>query len=134
MSTSLLSQVKDIQKNLDYLVDQFKELNSYVQDESVGVMDERVVLFIVFILSCFLGYFVVWRVKGSLHSPLMSMTNAISSVIIVGALPFCATSVVGFLTTVLCAINIFGGFFMTKRMVDLFSKKSTSKGFFSHDK
>jgi NAD(P) transhydrogenase subunit alpha len=134
MSASLLDQIKDIQHNLDHLVDQFNHLNSYAQDVSVGFVDERVVLLIVFILSCFLGYFVVWRVKGSLHSPLMSITNAISSVIILGALPFCATSIVGFFATVLCAINIFGGFSMTKRMVDLFSKEPASKGVSVHDK
>jgi H+-translocating NAD(P) transhydrogenase subunit alpha len=83
---------------------------------------------IVFVLACFVGYHVVWRVTPALHSPLMGMTNAISSVIIVGALlaaglsEFSAASFLGFVAVVLAAINIFGGFIVTRRMLAMWEK------------
>lgn len=82
----------------------------------------------VFILACFVGYYVVWKVTPALHSPLMSVTNAISSVIIVGALLAAGPSIAGLSTTfgfiavVLASINIFGGFIVTQRMLAMFSK------------
>lgn len=84
----------------------------------------------VFVLAVFVGYYVVWRVTPALHSPLMAVTNAISSVIIVGALiaaglPLMGTSkILGFFAVVLASINIFGGFMVTKRMLEMFKKKS----------
>jgi NAD(P) transhydrogenase subunit alpha len=83
----------------------------------------------VFILACFVGYYVVWRVTPALHSPLMAVTNAISSVIIVGALiaagsdVFDFSKVMGFIAVVLASINIFGGFIVTQRMLQMFKKK-----------
>ncbi|MBL8639657.1 MAG: NAD(P) transhydrogenase subunit alpha [Alphaproteobacteria bacterium] len=83
----------------------------------------------IFILSCFVGYYVVWRVTPALHSPLMAITNAISSVIIVGALIAAGPSetsfskIVGFLGVILVSINIFGGFIVTRRMLQMFKKK-----------
>lgn len=83
----------------------------------------------VFVLACFVGYYVVWRVTPALHSPLMAVTNAISSVIIVGALLAAGSAewdfskVMGFLAVVLASINIFGGFIVTRRMLSMFSKK-----------
>lgn len=85
----------------------------------------------VFILACFVGYYVVWRVTPALHSPLMAITNAISSVIIVGALiaagPAQASlsQFMGFLAVVLASVNIFGGFIVTRRMLGMFRKKET---------
>ena len=85
---------------------------------------------IIFVLACFVGYHVVWRVTPALHSPLMSITNAISSVVIVGALLAVGASAVGFsklmgfLAVVLAAINIFGGFIVTRRMLHMFKKKA----------
>ena len=84
----------------------------------------------VFVLACFVGYYVVWRVTPALHSPLMSVTNAISSVIAVGALLAAGASQVGFseamglLAVVLASINIFGGFVVTQRMLGKFKKKA----------
>ncbi len=84
----------------------------------------------VFVLACFVGYYVVWRVTPALHSPLMAITNAISSVIIVGALIAVGASEVGFsklmgfLAVILASINIFGGFIVTRRMLQMFKKKS----------
>ena len=83
----------------------------------------------VFILACFVGYYVVWRVTPALHSPLMGLTNAISSVIIVGAIIAASpldgglSKFTGFLAIVLASINIFGGFIVTQRMLSMFKKK-----------
>ena len=91
-----------------------------------------VVLFTVFVLACFVGYHVVWRVTPALHSPLMAVTNAISSVIIVGALiaagaaevfTFSFSEVMGFVAIALASVNIFGGFLVTHRMLSMFKKK-----------
>ncbi len=82
----------------------------------------------VFVLACFVGYYVVWKVTPALHSPLMSVTNAISSVIIVGALLAMGSassglsSLFGFIAIILASINIFGGFVVTQRMLHMFSK------------
>jgi len=86
-------------------------------------------LFTVFVLACFVGYFVVWSVTPALHSPLMGVTNAISSVIIVGALVAAGpadmnvSKVLGFLAIILASVNIFGGFIVTQRMLQMFKKK-----------
>jgi NAD(P) transhydrogenase subunit alpha len=90
----------------------------------------------IFILSIFIGYFVVWSVTPSLHTPLMSVTNAISSVIIVGAIIASFSSsggnisfsnILGFLAVILAAINIFGGFLVTQRMLQMYKKKKKRK-------
>ena len=87
----------------------------------------------IFVLSIFVGYYVVWSVTPSLHTPLMSVTNAISSVIIIGAIItslsgissniFDVSNIFGFLAIVLAAINIFGGFLVTQRMLQMYKKK-----------
>jgi len=91
----------------------------------------------IFILSIFIGYYVVWSVTPSLHTPLMSVTNAISSVIIVGAIiaalagnntnVFDTANIYGFLAIFLAAINIFGGFLVTQRMLAMYKKKKKDK-------
>ena len=91
----------------------------------------------IFILSIFIGYYVVWSVTPSLHTPLMSVTNAISSVIIVGAIIaalasssdniFEISNIFGFLAIVLAAVNIFGGFLVTQRMLQMYKKKKKIK-------
>ena len=91
----------------------------------------------IFILSIFIGYYVVWSVTPSLHAPLMSVTNAISSVIIVGAIIaglsgnveniFNISSSFGFLAILLAAVNIFGGFLVTQRMLAMYKKKKKDK-------
>jgi NAD(P) transhydrogenase subunit alpha len=82
---------------------------------------------IIFFLAVFVGYYVVWSVTPALHTPLMSVTNAISSVIIVGALIAAgaggAASVFGFLAVILASVNIFGGFAVTERMLAMFKKR-----------
>ena len=92
-----------------------------------------VALLTIFAMACFVGYYVVWRVTPALHSPLMAVTNAVSSVIIVGALLAAGlkglgvAQVLGFLAVVLAAINIFGGFIVTHRMLSMFKKKPVKK-------
>jgi NAD(P) transhydrogenase subunit alpha len=86
-------------------------------------------LFTVFVLACFVGFYVVWSVTPALHSPLMSVTNAISSVIIVGGLlaagpaQFDFSKIMGFFAVALASVNIFGGFIVTQRMLAMFKKK-----------
>jgi NAD(P) transhydrogenase subunit alpha len=88
-----------------------------------------VYLLAVFLMACFVGYYVVWNVTPALHSPLMAVTNAISSVIIVGAM--LATGLgtngwamaFGFIAVTLASVNIFGGFMVTQRMLSMFKKK-----------
>ena len=91
----------------------------------------------IFVLSIFIGYYVVWSVTPSLHTPLMSVTNAISSVIIVGAViaalastsgnTFSSSSIFGYFAILLAAINIFGGFLVTQRMLQMYKKKKKNK-------
>ncbi|MBM10370.1 MAG: NAD synthetase [Magnetovibrio sp.] len=86
-------------------------------------------LFTIFVLACFVGFYVVWSVTPALHSPLMAVTNAISSVIIVGGLlaagPYEVnfSTVMGFCAVTLASVNIFGGFIVTQRMLAMFKKK-----------
>jgi NAD(P) transhydrogenase subunit alpha len=98
--------------------------------QPAGGVDPLVFGLSVFVLACFVGYYVVWRVTPALHSPLMSVTNAVSSVIIVGALiaagpaGFTFSKVMGFLAVILASVNIFGGFIVTHRMLQMFKKKT----------
>ncbi len=86
-------------------------------------------LLTIFILACFVGYFVVWGVTPALHSPLMSVSNAISGVVIVGALIVAGNTasgsakILGLIAVFLASINIFGGFAVSQRMLEMFKKK-----------
>ena len=104
-------------------------------DVAGGAVDPFVFRFSIFALAVFVGYYVVWSVTPALHTPLMSVTNAISSVIVVGALlavgvplvtndsgPIWARAL-GFLALVLASVNIFGGFLVTQRMLAMYQKK-----------
>ncbi|SFK72625.1 NAD(P) transhydrogenase subunit alpha [Falsiroseomonas stagni] len=88
-------------------------------------------LLTIFLLACFVGYHVVWNVTPALHSPLMGVTNAISSVIVVGAVlatglsDSIAAKIFGFLAVTLASVNIFGGFMVTRRMLAMFKKKGS---------
>ncbi len=97
--------------------------------EAAAVIDPLIFRFTIFVLAVFVGYFVVWSVTPALHTPLMSVTNAISSVIIVGAL-LAATPLEGGIAKILggvavglAAVNIFGGFTVTQRMLQMFKRK-----------
>ena len=103
-------------------------------------IDPFIFRFSIFVLSIFVGYYVVWSVTPSLHTPLMSVTNAISSVIIVGAIIaalagesgniFNTANIFGFLAIILAAVNIFGGFLVTQRMLSMYKKKRKDKKWF----
>jgi len=102
---------------------------------SGGTVDPLVVRISIFVLAVFVGYFVVWSVTPALHTPLMSVTNAISSVIVVGALLAVGVAlaandngpvwarVLGFIALMLASVNIFGGFLVTQRMLGMYRKK-----------
>jgi NAD(P) transhydrogenase subunit alpha len=97
------------------------------------IVDPFIYLFSIFVLAIFVGYYVVWNVTPALHTPLMSVTNAISSVIVVGALLAVGAGAVasgstlamifGFIALVLASVNIFGGFLVTNRMLAMYKKK-----------
>ena len=97
--------------------------------QAAGAADPFIFLFTIFVLAVFVGFYVVWSVTPALHSPLMSVTNAISSVIIVGALIAAGpadlgfSKVMGFIAVALASVNIFGGFIVTQRMLAMFKKK-----------
>lgn len=96
----------------------------------IAVIDPFFYRLAIFVLAVFVGYYVVWSVTPALHTPLMSVTNAISSVIIVGALiaagpaDFTISKVFGVVAIVLAAVNIFGGFLVTQRMLGMYKKKA----------
>jgi NAD(P) transhydrogenase subunit alpha len=112
------------------------ELANHAQTLAIGVSQQVapevnpfIFLLAIFLMACFVGYYVVWNVTPALHSPLMAVTNAISSVIIVGAMlaTGLATSpwamLFGFIAVTLASVNIFGGFVVTQRMLSMFKKK-----------
>ena len=94
-----------------------------------GAIDPFIFRFAIFVLAIFVGYYVVWSVTPALHTPLMAVTNAISSVIVVGALLAVGISAsglatgFGFVALVLASVNIFGGFLVTQRMLAMYKKK-----------
>ena len=92
------------------------------------LVDPFIYLFSIFVLAIFVGYYVVWNVTPALHTPLMSVTNAISSVIVVGAILAIASGsilsmIFGFIALVCASVNIFGGFLVTNRMLSMYKKK-----------
>ncbi len=98
-----------------------------------AAVEPFIYLLAVFLMACFVGYYVVWNVTPALHSPLMGVTNAISSVIIVGAMlatglgDTVAAKVFGFLAVTLASVNIFGGFTVTQRMLAMFRPRTLVK-------
>jgi NAD(P) transhydrogenase subunit alpha len=123
----LAGNARNFANNLDLLANQIGVMST--QGPAAGGGD-FVFHLTVFALACFVGYYVVWRVTPALHSPLMAVTNAVSSVIIVGALiaagpiDFTFSKFMGFVAVVLASVNIFGGFIVTQRMLQMFKKKA----------
>lgn len=116
-----------ITESSDMLVRKIADL-SYSAAHGGGV-DPFIFGLTIFILACFVGYFVVWRVTPALHTPLMAVTNAISGVVVVGAIialgsakEFGMVSFFSFVAIVIASINIFGGFLVTWRMLEMFKK------------
>lgn len=134
--TQLSARIAELKANLAALSQQADQLAAQVAhsaqpavEAAGGHGDFFVTGLTVLVLACFVGYYVVWRVTPALHSPLMAVTNAVSSVIIVGALVaagpagFGFSKVMGFLAVILASVNIFGGFLVTQRMLSMFKKK-----------
>lgn len=118
------------------LADRAIALANHAQTLTLGVattvapeVNPFIFLLAIFLMACFVGYYVVWNVTPALHSPLMAVTNAISSVIIVGAmlatgLAYSGWAILfGFIAVTLASVNIFGGFLVTQRMLSMFKKK-----------
>ena len=132
-AAKLASQAQELATNLKAVSQQITDMLA----QGTAVMPDGhmpfVSLLTIFALACFVGYYVVWRVTPALHSPLMAVTNAVSSVIIVGALLAAglkgigAAQLFGALAVALAAVNIFGGFIVTHRMLSMFKKKTPVK-------
>lgn len=124
-ATDLANQAQSLSQQAIDLANQAAKLAPVPEATS----DPLVFGLTVLVLACFVGYYVVWRVTPALHSPLMAVTNAISSVIIVGALIAAAPEQIGFsevmglIGVALASVNIFGGFIVTQRMLAMFKKK-----------
>ena len=123
----LAAQAKDLADAVAAQATETLPAAASVADAATGT--PFIYLFTAFVLACFVGYYVVWSVTPALHSPLMGVTNAISSVIIVGALIAAGpeelnlSKIFGFIAVVLASVNIFGGFVVTNRMLSMFKKK-----------
>ena len=136
-AAKLATQAQELAANLKAVAQQITDLSA---QGTLAIPDGHmpfVSLLTIFALACFVGYYVVWRVTPALHSPLMAVTNAVSSVIIVGALLAAglkwlgASQLFGAGAVALAAVNIFGGFLVTRRMLEMFKKKekkSADKG------
>jgi NAD(P) transhydrogenase subunit alpha len=126
-ASQLANQASDLADKAAKLANDATQVVAHAQAAQGG--DSFLFLFTVFVLAVFVGFYVVWSVTPALHSPLMSVTNAISSVIIVGGLiaagpaGISVSKVMGFIAVMLASVNIFGGFIVTQRMLAMFKKK-----------
>ena len=121
-----------LNEQFNALIDEAVQQRVAEQMASAGHVDPFIFGVTVFVLACFVGYYVVWRVTPALHTPLMSVTNAISGIIIVGAMIALGPTegsgfsrLLGFLAVFLASINIFGGFLVTQRMLEMYRKKES---------
>lgn len=129
--TKAASEASEISNKAHELSTKLQELAiaSQAAERNINGIDPLVFAVTIFTLACFIGYYVVWKVTPSLHTPLMSITNAISGIIILGAMIasssqiFGISSIFGFIAVFFAAINIFGGFVVTERMLEMFKKK-----------
>ena len=124
-STELASDAAKLAEDALRIASQATQLAAAPADGGADFLS----MFTVFVLACFIGFYVVWSVTPALHSPLMALTNAISSVIIVsgllaaGPMDMDFSKVMGFMAVTLASVNIFGGFIVTNRMLSMFKKK-----------
>ena len=134
LAEEMAARAKDLMQKADQLAAGAKTVAAQAQQAAGS--DPLIFSLTVFALACFVGYYVVWKVTPALHSPLMSVTNAISSVIVVGALLAVSVELakndsgpiwarlLGFFALILASVNIFGGFLVTQRMLAMYKKKS----------
>lgn len=122
-------QAAEIAEKANSLSEHLKDIATSNLEQINYAVDPLVFAITIFTLSCFIGYYIVWKVTPSLHTPLMAITNAISGIIIIGSLiagsskAIDISSILGYSATFLAAINIFGGFIVTERMLEMFKKK-----------
>jgi len=132
-AAKLATQAQDLAANLKAVAQQILDMSAQNTLNAPDAHMPFISLLTIFALACFVGYYVVWRVTPALHSPLMAVTNAVSSVIIVGALLAAglkglgAAQLFGAIAVALAAVNIFGGFIVTHRMLSMFKKKTPAK-------
>lgn len=125
----IVQQASDIAVQSQNLSDKLKDFAMVEQVVQGGGVDSFVFATAIFILACFVGYYVVWKVTPALHTPLMSVTNAISGVIMIGSMlaasgeTWNVASILGLVAVFVASINIFGGFIVTRRMLEMFRKK-----------
>ena len=133
LMTKNINEIKDMSNNLSSkLLELESSLQSVITEigDKTTIIDNTVSSLTIFILSCIVGYYIVWRVTPALHTPLMAVTNAISGIIIVGAMiaagsaNFNFSNIMGLVAIILASINIFGGFFVAYRMLSMFRRKS----------
>ena len=119
----------ELSESASILSSKIDELVTSTMQNVDKVPDNFIHLFTIFILACFVGYYVVWKVTPALHTPLMSVTNAISGIIVIGALMVTgfeeinSATIFGVFAIFIASINIFGGFVVTRRMLKMFEKK-----------
>ena len=124
----LARKAQELSEESSKIANKLYELSANIDAGSVSESN-FIHLLTIFILSCFVGYYVVWKVTPALHTPLMSVTNAISGIIILGSLMVTGfenmgvSTIFGVLGVFLASINIFGGFVVTRRMLKMFEKK-----------
>ncbi len=127
--TTYSDQARDLAARAAALAHQLDAFTTTVAPPIPAAADPFIFLLTIFLLACFVGYYVVWNVTPALHSPLMAVTNGISSVIIVGAMLATGLShgflphLFGFIAVTLASVNIFGGFLVTQRMLSMFKSK-----------
>lgn len=125
----VVKQARELAESAATLSGELQQLALAPVESSSSGVDPFIFAITVFTLACFVGYYVVWKVTPALHTPLMSITNAISGIIIIGALisgasaGFGVANILGLIAVFLASINIFGGFIVTERMLEMFKKK-----------
>lgn len=127
----ILRESKELAEKASHLSQKLGEFsnNNIPATSSVSDIDPLFFAVTIFILACFVGYYVVWKVTPSLHTPLMSVTNAISGIILIGAMiavmpqHYTIASILGLIGCFIASINIFGGFVVTHRMLKMFKKR-----------
>ncbi len=132
MRSNLVTELEQVRDALNVQIEALSTSSTAVETAASYSQMGFLPLLMIFVLACFIGFYVVWSVTPALHSPLMSVTNAISSVIIVGAMIALGVATGGaiskiaaFVGVVLASVNIFGGFAVTERMLAMFKKKKS---------
>ncbi|MCT4634897.1 MAG: NAD(P) transhydrogenase subunit alpha [Rickettsiales bacterium] len=128
-ASAIAAQSKTLSEASSALVNKLNDITIEPAAQITQGVDPLIFAISIFVLACFVGYYVVWKVTPALHTPLMAVTNAISGIIIVGAIialgpkDFGFAQISAFLAVTLAAVNIFGGFVVTQRMLSMFRKK-----------